>query len=83
VEVVPSSSGCFGVTRGLAVAGAPRSPSRVLGARASPEEIGSDASPICWLATLLAAIETAAAISIPRIASAIQRAVGGSLIARA
>jgi hypothetical protein len=42
--------------------------------------IGSDASPICWLATRLAAIEIAAAISIPSRARPIQRAGAGILI---
>jgi hypothetical protein len=81
VVAVPFRFGSLGTARGPGPL--PRWVPAVLGASASPAEIGSEARPICWLATLLAAIETPAAIRTPRIARPIQRADGGSLIAPA
>jgi hypothetical protein len=50
------------------------------GARASPAVSGSEARPICWLASPLAAMEIPAAIRMPSSARPIQRTVAGTLI---
>jgi hypothetical protein len=46
----------------------------------SPAEIGSEASPICWLVRLLAAIETIAAAAMPSSANPDHRTHAGTLI---